>query len=153
MQIKSVLKAGLVIVVMTSASVAFAHSGASGVVKTRMDVMSSIAKSMKAIGAMMKGEVVFDSSVVKSSAVAIAKHAKHIPHLFPKGSNEKPSEALPTVWTDWDRFAKLANSMEVSAQALAAAADGAVGTDDIRAELGAVGKTCKACHSDFRLKK
>ena len=153
MQMKSVLKLGLVIIAMTSASFVYAHSGASGVVKSRMDVMSSIAKSMKAIGAMMKGEAAFDAGVVKSSATEIAKHAKHIPHLFPEGSNKKPTEALPAVWTDWEKFTKIAVDMDAAAQALAGAAEAATGPGDIGAQLGALGNTCKACHSDFRLKK
>lgn len=149
----TLIKAAIVITAMTTAGAALSHSGASGVVKDRMDVMSKIAKSMKTIGAMMKGEAAFDAGVVKASAKEIAMHSKHIPHLFPKGSTQKPSEALPAIWTDWDTFLKLAEDMETSAGALAAASEGAADAGKVGPQFGALAKTCKACHSDFRLAK
>ena len=153
MQLKSLAKAGLIILAISSAGAAFSHSGASGDVKERMDAMSAIAKSMKAVGAMMKGEADFDAVSVESAAGEIAKHAKKVPHLFPEGSNKKPSEALPSIWADWDKFTKLAASMETSAQGLAIATKDATDANGIRAQFGMLAKTCKACHSDFRLAK
>lgn len=153
MQKKSLAKAAVALVAITAAGAALSHSGASGIVKERMDAMSAIAKGMKSVGAMMKGEAAYDAGTVKSAADEIAGHAKMIPHMFPEGSNKKPSEALPAIWTDWDKFAKLAGSMETSAQDLAKAAEAASSTDGIRAQFGALAKTCKACHEDFRLKK
>ena len=135
------------------AGTAFAHSGATGVVKTRMDAMSEIAKSMKAIGAMMKGQVQFDAKVAETGALGIAKHADHIPKLFPEGSNKKPSEALPAIWKDWDRFTEIAADMGTKSRALATASAQAERIEAIRAPFGALAKTCKACHSDFRLAK
>ncbi len=153
MQLKTLAKAGLIILAISSAGAAYSHSGASGVVKERMDAMSAIAKSMKAVGAVMKGEAAFDAGSVESAAREIAKHAKKVPHLFPEGTNKKPSEALPAIWTDWEKFTKIAASMETSAQDLAQAAGEASDIGGIRTQFGALAKTCKACHSDFRLAK
>ena len=153
MKLRLIASAVILASAISATGVALSHSGATGIVKKRMDVMSDIAKSMKAIGAMMKGEAAFDAEVVKKSATAIADHTAHIPKLFPEGSDKKPSEALPTIWTDWDKFIKLSSEMGERAKALAVAAEGASGPGEIGAQFGAVAKTCKACHADFRLKK
>lgn len=132
---------------------AFAHTGATGIVKERMDAMSDIGKSMKTIGAFLKGERPYDASVTKAAAETIGGHAKHVPHLFPKGSTKKPSEALPAIWEDWKQFTTIAADMEAAAKALAEAADGAKDANGIKPMFASLGQTCKACHQKFRLKK
>jgi cytochrome c556 len=130
-----------------------AHTGATGIVMMRMEAMKGIGDSMKTIAAMMKGETEYDGAVVATAATIIAEHAKHIPQMFPEGSTEKPTEALPIIWTEWDRFTELANELNTDALALAEAGKKASTAQDIRAELGAVGRSCKACHQDFRMAK
>ena len=153
MQFRLTATAVLITAVVSASGVALSHSGATGLVKQRMDAMSDIAKGMKAIGAMLKGEAGFDAGAVKSAASSIAEHAGQIPELFPEGSNRKPSEALPAIWEDWARFTSIADDMGAKAMALETAADGAAQIDQIKAPFGALAKTCKACHSDFRLAK
>ncbi len=153
MKLRLIAGAALVASILSASGLAYSHSGATGIVKHRMDAMSDIAKSMKAIGAMIKGETGFDAAVVKSAASSIAGHAERIPELFPEGSMDKPSEALPSIWEDWAGFTSIAKDMGREAKELAAAADGASQIDQIKAPFGALAKTCKACHSDFRLAK
>ena len=153
MKLRLIAGAALVTSILSASGIAFSHSGATGMVKHRMDAMSDIAKSMKAIGAMIKGQAAFDAGTVKAAATSMAEHADRIPELFPEGSNRKPSEALPAIWEDWDGFKSIAKDMSTQAKALAAAADGASQIDQIKAPFGALAKTCKACHSDFRLAK
>lgn len=133
--------------------VARAHSGASGVVKQRMDAMTDVGRNMKAIAAMVKGESPFDAAKVKMSAQIIAGHARNIPDLFPKGTQHKPSEATAAVWRDWERFVAIAADLEEGAVSLARAAGTAGVASDIRQQLAVVGKNCKTCHESFRLKK
>ena len=133
--------------------VAWAHTGAKGIVKERMDVMSSIGANMKTIGEMLKGKTAFDGKRVEAAARAIAGHADKFHHLFPEGTTEKPSEALPAIWTDWDRFIELAANMKKTSIVLAETAPSASEAGDIRIAFLLVAGTCKACHADFRLKK
>ena len=130
-----------------------AHDGATGIVKKRMDAMSDIGDQMKAMAAILKGEQTFDASSVHTSATIIAGHARNIPELFPEGSLKKPSEALPVVWSRWEDFTKLGSSMEASAVSLAEVANSAQSITDVRDQIIAVGKSCKACHADFRQAK
>ena len=139
---------------LASASViTLAHDGATGMVMQRMEAMKEISNSMKSISAMVKGEAAFDGAVVEASASVIAEHAKHMPHMFPEGSLDKPTEALPVIWTQWDRFTEIASGLNTDALALAEAAKTASSAKDILPQLGAVGKSCKACHQDYRLAK
>lgn len=153
MKLRLIASAALLASMLSASGIAFSHSGATGIVKHRMDAMSDIAKSMKAIGAMIKGQAGFDADTVKTAATSIAEHAERIPELFPEGSTKKPSEALPAIWEDWTGFTSIAKDMGTQDKALAAAADGASQIDQIKSPFGALAKTCKACHSDFRLAK
>jgi len=132
---------------------AWAHSAASGVVKQRMDAMSDIGRQMKAIGKMMNGDAAFDPAVLQRAARAIESHAQNIPTLFPEGSDQKPTEALPIVWTDWEKFRAIAQALAVSADRLAISAPGAGSAADIRADFSALGTNCQSCHQTFRKPK
>lgn len=101
-----------VFVVSAAGSAALAHSGASGIVKNRMDMMRDIAAQMKQIGAIIKGEAAFDAASVRSAANRVAVHAGEMPKLFPERSTEAPSEALPSIWRDWGSFSDLAADLE-----------------------------------------
>jgi cytochrome c556 len=145
--------AGLSAIIVVSATTAvLAHGGAMGIVKERMDLMSAIGKNMKAVAAMVKGETTFDAAVIETSAKSMAEHSTKINALFPKGSMDKPTEALPTIWEDWDRFAQLSNDLETEATKLGEVAT----TGDKRAvmmQFAKTGKVCSTCHTDFRVKK
>ena len=76
-----------------------AHSGATGIVKMRMDAMKDIGEQMKLLAAMTKGQVRHDGARAAAAARVIGGHAAHIPEMFPEGSNTGMSEAAPTIWT------------------------------------------------------
>ena len=132
---------------------ALAHSDATGVVKQRMELMKSIAEQMKTVGKMIKGESEFDADQVATAARTIVLHAEKIPDMFPEGPVEPPSEALPAIWQDWEAFLQLTSDMKVQAGDLSAVAENGADLNDIRLQFAAVGKTCSACHKDYRVKK
>ena len=143
---------GITAAVVLSASVlaAYAHGGATGVVMERMELMKSIQDQMKIVGEMILGKREFDAESVKAAGQTIAGHAEVIPHKFPEGSIEGPSEATSTIWEEWDSFVKLAEELKATALSMADAAETAVDEAAIRPHFAAVGKTCLACHEDFR---
>lgn len=102
----------------------FGHGGATGIVKERMDLMGVIGDAMKTLTAMMRGKEPYDAARVRSNARAIAEHGgKRLRDLFPEGSLDHPSEALPAIWTDWERFSALSEQLSGYARALDSAAD------------------------------
>lgn len=145
-----VLLATLALLATTSA---FAHKGATGIVKERMDHMKSIKAVMKELAPIMKGQVAYDPSAVRDHALRLsAKGGAAMTDLFPEHSIHGPSEALPAIWQDWAGFSDSARELEESAALLAKTAanarDGSA-TDPWQAFDRVVG-TCRGCHDDFR---
>lgn len=148
--------AGVVVVVAIAAAAlatgpAGAHKGATGIVMERMELMKSLQRVMKDLGDMVKGKRPLDAAQVKAHAAAIKRHAVQLPKMFPKGSNPHPSEALPSVWTDWETFVARSGAMGDAADKLAAAASGSR-KDVLKAFIG-VARSCTGCHTGFRKRK
>lgn len=140
----------VVIATLAAATTVFAHGGATGIVKERMDQMSAIAKAMKAIGGMLKGSAPYDAARIRTLAGEIATlDDSRLSHLFPRDSLMKPTEARAEIWTDWPRFSDQARDMRQAALALANGSDQATAGPLFRT----LTQTCKTCHADFRIKK
>jgi len=143
------------------ASVAWAHSGAKGVVKERMTAMKDMAGTMKAMAPMMRGQAPYDAAAVRDGAARIAAHGGDaMTRLFPEGSGHAPSEVKPEVWQDWQAFSELAAELEARATALGLAAGNGLGAGTPSGPLAEqpanevfvqVGRSCSACHSRFRI--
>ena len=101
-----------------------AHTGATGIVKERMELMKSVGAAMKTLAKMFKGEEPYDADAVRKAATQIQGHGgETMTKLFPEGSLDKPTEALPTIWEDWERFELLAAQLVDYSGALAKAAN------------------------------
>lgn len=133
------------------ASPAFAHEGATGIVKERMDAMSEAGKAMKGLSNHYRGKVPLEAAELARLANILSNNSgEAITRLFPKGVTHMTSEALPAIWTDWARFETMADTLKTKAGVLqGVAADPQAG---MMAFLE-VTQSCKACHSDFRKKK
>lgn len=89
-----------------------------------MDLMKGIGDAMKTLTRMFRGETAYDAERVREAANAINERAgEHITKLFPDGSLQKPTEALPTVWQDWPTFEQYAADLAAYSAVLAEAAD------------------------------
>lgn len=112
------------IIASSTALAAFAHGGATGVVKERMDAMADMGKAVKAVTPMMRGEIAYDADVVRQAAATFSRHAgETMTNLFPEGTGGAPSEAKDSVWTKWEEFSELAEQLGVVSEGLAGAAD------------------------------
>ena len=103
----------------TSTALVFAHGGATGIVKERMDLMVSLKDAMKNLKPLFRGKEEYDVEKVKQNALAIRDAAgNHMTKLFPEGSLKMPSEATPEIWTQWEEFQRIADNLERLGQAL-----------------------------------
>jgi cytochrome c556 len=134
------------------AGLAAAHDGAKGVVKDRMDLMKHQQKELKLLGDMARGKTAFDAAEAAKAARELGATTRKIADLFPKGSDGHSSEALDTIWEDWDRFTGNAKDAEAAADALATTLDDAAGAD-WKAGLQKLTDACKSCHESFRAKE
>ncbi|MFW8635676.1 c-type cytochrome [Cribrihabitans pelagius] len=108
----------------TAAGAVWAHGGATGIVKDRMDAMADMGKAMKALTPMMQGKAPYDADAVRAAAGRIGGHAgETMTELFPEGTDGMPSEAKPAIWSNWGEFSALAGQLETLSEGLALAAD------------------------------
>jgi cytochrome c556 len=129
-----------------------AHTGASGPVKQRMEIMKSMGAAAKTIQAMVTGKRSYDGTQVARLATEIAGHVPTLPKLFPKGSHAHPSEAKPTIWADWKGFNASLRRLHREARRLAEIAPTA-GRAEVARQFRRVGQSCSGCHRDFRKRK
>lgn len=130
---------------------ALAHSGATGIVKERMDTMKSISAAMKRVGKMRGGEN-FDADVIVAAMQVIIEKSEKIRHQYPEGEFSKPSEALPKIREEWEKFVALTDEMKTLADEIKANAIEAETYADVKPAFVDLSGTCKSCHEQFRLK-
>lgn len=133
-------------VLLCLSTVSFSHEGAEGVVKERMDRFKENKEAMKAI----KGNLAGDTAVIAQKASEIEAWAKEMVNFFPEGSTQPPSEALPAIWKEFDRFTDLASANEKAAANLKNLAQSGADTSALRGAFRSLGKTCKDCHNDYK---
>lgn len=124
---------------------------ATGVVAVRQAAMKANGDHMAAIKAILT-EYPQLLAQVEYHADALKESAEYTPAMFPPGSDNSPTWALPPVWADAAGFKAAAEKAEGLAEKLAEAAK----TGDAKATLAAfatLGKDgCGGCHSTFRKK-
>ena len=138
------------IVILAGVGHGLAHVGATGIVKERMDIMKSLKDDMKTISDMFRGRIPYSTAVVRENANRMKNHALDYERLFPPGSDKHPSEASPRIWSEQTRFGKQWIDMADAARTLAAVAQDQWKARDA---FGSLGKTCSACHDDYRIEK
>ena len=124
----------------------FAHKGATGIVKERMDNFKASQMALKQIFAASKRNNFED---IVPLANQIKNWAEIMPTKFPAGTDGPPSEAAPAIWTDFEGF-KLAakENFEAASFLEITALNG-----DAKATAKAIKQlagTCKSCHQSYR---
>ena len=128
------------------------HTGATGPIKHRMEIMKSMGTATKTIQAMLTGKRAYDKAHVALLANEIAGHVPKLPKLFPKGSDKHPSEAKPVIWSDWDGFNASLKALHAEARKLAEVASNG-GRAEVVRQFRRLGQSCSGCHRDFRKRK
>lgn len=85
------------------------------------------------------------------AANALSQWAKGLPGLFPAGSNHETSNALPTVWSDWEGFSATAKLYDERAKKLSEIAKSG-DKEAFKAQWKVVRQTCESCHTKYRKK-
>jgi len=124
---------------------------AENAVKYRQSAMFIMAQHFGRIGPVVKGERPYNKDEVAKNA-AIAEEMSKLPwEGFVAGTDKGETSAKPEVWTDAAKFKSAAEKMEQEMSKLAQAAKGG-DLNAVKAQFGATGKACKACHDDFKKK-
>ncbi|MCP4490821.1 MAG: cytochrome c [Gammaproteobacteria bacterium] len=107
---------------------------------------------MKVIKNMVQGKVDFDAQTLADYAESIHLASTHIKKVFPAGSLDGKSEALPAIWENWESFSKATDQLTAESSKLKEVA-GSADRRAIMKQFKKVGQTCRNCHTDFRKKK
>lgn len=113
----------------------------------RADLMKLVGMNVGILGGMASGKDPHDAAKAEGAKAALIDAAARIETDFAEQGGADPvSEAKPEIWSNWDDFL-------VKAKALgdAAAAVDVSSAETIGAGMGAIGGTCKDCHSTYRV--
>lgn len=120
---------------------------APGAIKARQDNFQLLSDQMKQI---VKG--LGDGlpvSAMREHAAMAQQALQRVPSMFPPGSGEGKTSALPLVWSDPGRFKSVYDAAALRMAELVAAAQG----DDrgaFGAAAGRMAAACGDCHTTFR---
>lgn len=118
-------------------------------IKYRKSALSVMATHFGRVAAMANGRMPFDAGAAASNA-ALAETMSKLPWAgFGDGTDKGDTKARPEVWTDKAKFTAASEKMQGEMTKLALVTKGG-NLDAIKAQAGATGAACKACHDDFR---
>lgn len=147
---KSLMAAGLA--AMLVSGTVFAQAKPEILVKQRQSAMTLIGKYWGPMAGMMQGKIPYDAAVIQRNAGFLDNLSRMPWDGFHESTKDVKSAALPTVWSDSAKFREAASRLENEASRLvqvSRSGDEAA----VKAQLGAVGKSCGGCHNDFRAKQ
>ena len=133
---------------LVAVNIARAETSAENQIKYRQAVMGSMAAHIEVLS-MMAFNKIAPNDFYQSHADALASATAELEFLFPEGSGQGETEALPAIWENPDDF----NTARLNAEQAFAALRDAVASGDSKAVVGAfaaAGKSCKGCHEDYR---
>jgi len=117
------------------------------VIKERQEAMKSIAGAAKGPGAALKGEAPFDLAKIHESLAVFQKQAEQLKSLWPEGSDNGETAALPAVWQKRDDFLARFDKMAADAKAALEKIKDEV---SFKAEWPKVMSNCGGCHKEYR---
>lgn len=114
--------------------------------KVRKSMFQVAAWEMGTLAGMAKGEIPFDAAKAEKAAKVMNAMAISLDEVFVPGSYAG-SKVKSEINTNQAKFTTdLANFVTESATMVTAAAS----EDTLKAQMGALGGTCKSCHDTFR---
>ena len=125
-------------------------------IKARQGEMQLRAFNLGPLFAMAKGKIDYDAEL----ASTLAGNLKLMLDLnngraWAQGTDTEAypgkTTALPEVWTTYPEIGEYGKKYVSAVNELTAVAGG--GVDALKSKIGAVGKSCKGCHDEFREKE
>ena len=107
--------------------------------------------------AMAKGNIPYDADTATEAATNLSNVANLGQSQFwPAGSDNQTdgnarTRALPAIWETFPAITEKADALKKAAADLVPAAG--AGLESLQGAMGAVGQSCKGCHTEFRARK
>ncbi len=113
----------------------------------RKATFSIVGGHMKSMGTILKGRM--HQGDLKFHANGIRAMSAIVPKVFPEGSGDGKTAALPAIWEEPAEFKTALDNFVAAANGMADAADSGEMTA-IGPAIQKLGGTCKGCHDNFK---
>jgi len=118
-------------------------------IKYRKGALFVMGQHFGRVAAMANGKIPFDAKAAAENA-EIATAMSKLPYVaFIEGTDKGDTRAEPKIWSEMDKFKAAATKMQEEMVKLNVAAKSG-NLDAIKAAVGDTGKSCKACHDNYR---
>ena len=115
----------------------------------RSELMKLVGMNTGILGNMASGKDPYDAAKAEGAKAALVEAAAKIEGTFAEqGGADPATEAKPEIWANWDDFLKKASAFGTAAGAVDVAS-----VETIGAGMGAIGGSCRDCHSTYRVMK
>jgi cytochrome c556 len=125
--------------------VALAEGAVDPDVKARQDLMAANGAAMKTLGGMASAKIAFDATAAEAAKQVLIANAAGTLVVFKNQASDPAGHASNSIWTAWDDFSAKAGDMGTAAAAL-----DTTSAESVAVGLGAIGGTCKACHTAYK---
>ena len=124
----------------------YAHEGAKGIIKERMDKFKMSKSLMKKINKGLQND---NFIIIEKSAQTLLDWSKEMSNYFPEGSDTPPSEASSDIWLDPEGFKIAIKNFELASLELITQSK-SKNFDMTVSSFRNLAQTCKGCHQKFR---
>ena len=149
---RSGLAAVVALALGLAAGAVFAQQKPEVMVKQRQAVMTLQGKYFGPMAGMAQGKVPYNVDVIKRNSAFLDNLSRMAWDGFDPGTKDVKSATLPAAYEQQAKFKEAAARLENEAHKLyqvAQSGDEAA----VKAQIGAVGKSCGGCHESFRQKQ
>jgi len=150
-------KLGLIIIGLTFTAPGFAAKDPNlKLIKARQGEMQLKSFNAGPLFGMAKGKMAYDANLAATLANNLLLQTKmDLDRAWAKGTDnvayKDKTDALPEIWSTYPDIAEKGKAYKKAVTDLAAVAGD--GIDALKSKIGALGKGCKGCHDDFRVKQ
>ena len=145
--------AGIAIVLsVTATAIVTAAPADVAMIKSRQEKLRDMGSALKQIDDELKRRSPDWENVIQPNVQVLHDRSPFLMKWFPKGSGPEAGAktyALPAIWQKGDDFAKVARAMVAESQKLEQVFT-KKDAGEMRAQVVALGKTCKSCHDGYR---
>jgi cytochrome c556 len=135
----------MVLGAILAGGIAYAEGANDPDVKARQELMDANGGAMKVLGEMAGGKVAFDAAAAEAAKKTLIDNSAGIEAAWKNNATDPASHSKPEIWTAWDDFVAKGADLGKAAEALDTSS-----VETLGAGLGAIGGTCKACHTAYK---
>lgn len=118
-------------------------------VKARQELMQSVVRNTMTLGDMASGKTAFDAAAATAAREGLIAAAAQIAPKFETQADDPKSEAVvEKLWANFADFTAKGEALGTAATALDPST-----LASVQAGMGAIGGTCRDCHSTYRAKR